>query len=519
MASNQAQEEVIRTTEGILLVDAGPGTGKTYTITKRYISILDNDPEATPEDILLLTFSNNAADNMKRKVMSELTKRDPATLWDAKISTFHAFCKSILTTYTYKVPSLLGYGERLSPSFSILENDVGEHMFFSKVYNAFYERNKDVHREMVSIVGDNSDQVLRIIKQLLSKGIFPTRDDWFLDGRSHLEGDWESFCVRMRVENTCPMGKKGPTQARMLKRLKTRRANKIYLDASPTLLEGKNIPEGDIREAFHEDREKEISFIHDIYLFYIKRAIRAGMLPFDFLIMLVFLILHDDDDIRRSVAFDYVMVDEFQDTNEMQFMLTLLLMKSNNLCAVGDWKQGIYGFRYASIDNILEFQERIGRYKAQLNEGRTRIHFPVDVEAREFTINYRSTQTLLDTSFGSLYIEATNEDAVEAEALGEAITPLVAHREEGHLSDVRFYTADDNDAEVEMIIALIQDMMADDKVRIIDEGAEGGCLRPIRYEDIAVLSRTRDFGLRLQGRAAHYGVPVVFEGGTEIFNS
>ena len=83
--------------------------------------------------------------------------------------------------------------------------------------------------------------------------------------------------------------------------------------------------------------------------------------------MFSFLILYHDEEVRKQYSFDYVMVDEFQDTNEMQFLFLLLLLKKSNLCVVGDWKQGIYGFRNAAISNITEFPSKIVTYKNVLN--------------------------------------------------------------------------------------------------------------------------------------------------------
>ena len=54
-----------------------------------------------------------------------------------------------------------------------------------------------------------------------------------------------------------------------------------------------------------------------------------------------------------------MIIDEFQDTNALQMMISLMLLSEPNLCVVGDWKQGIYGFRYADVDNILDFVKNI----------------------------------------------------------------------------------------------------------------------------------------------------------------
>ena len=93
MVNNPKQEEVISSIKGIYVVDAGAGSGKTYTITKRYLEIL-KESEITPKDILLLTFTNNAASNMKDKILNKILENSPETnVMDSNISTFHSFCK------------------------------------------------------------------------------------------------------------------------------------------------------------------------------------------------------------------------------------------------------------------------------------------------------------------------------------------------------------------------------------------------------------------------------------------
>jgi len=70
------------------------------------------------------------------------------------------------------------------------------------------------------------------------------------------------------------------------------------------------------------------------------------------------------------------MVDEFQDSSEIQFKLTLLLAGTNNICVVGDWKQSIYSFQYADVDNIREFETRLERFTTELNNDYDRSSIP-----------------------------------------------------------------------------------------------------------------------------------------------
>jgi len=121
--------------------------------------------------------------------------------------------------------------------------------------------------------------------------------------------------------------------------------------------------------------------IATIYKDYEAEITENNLVDFDDLLMLTYQILEQDETLRRetSTRYQYIMVDEYQDTNELQFkLLELLVSEHNNLCVVGDDDQSIYGWRGANIRNILEFSERFKNTKT------------VKLET-----NYRSTSPIL----------------------------------------------------------------------------------------------------------------------------
>jgi len=121
--------------------------------------------------------------------------------------------------------------------------------------------------------------------------------------------------------------------------------------------------------------------IAQIYKDYEKEIIENNLVDFDDLLMLTYQILKEDKELRKQISnrYQYIMVDEYQDTNELQFkLLELLASEHNNLCVVGDDDQSIYGWRGANIRNILEFSEYFNNAKV------------VKLE-----INYRSTAPIL----------------------------------------------------------------------------------------------------------------------------
>ncbi len=124
--------------------------------------------------------------------------------------------------------------------------------------------------------------------------------------------------------------------------------------------------------------------IATIYTEYQKEIVENNLVDFDDLLMLTYQILQADNELRINTSnrYQYIMVDEYQDTNELQFkLLELLASEHNNLCVVGDDDQSIYGWRGANIRNILEFTERFTNTKT------------VKLE-----VNYRSTTPILEAA-------------------------------------------------------------------------------------------------------------------------
>ena len=514
MARNPKQEEVIRKTDGIYVVDAGPGTGKTHSITKRYLEIIKKEG-ITVKDVLLLTFTNNAAENMKEKITNKLIEADPSiNVLDANVSTFHSFCKQILNQGCENAPSYLGMDSSLSSNFSLSENRILENNFFRKLYNKFRKRNPAYEAEY-RIIGGRYFEILSLIRKLLSKGIFPKKEGWFLDGESLLKGNKDRFDELITRINVPEEGSRGPTQSKYLAKFKGKKGGKTYHDLPEDVEQGKILNPESINHAFDEDRSSWNNFIHDLYYAYVEHSIKENRLTFDFLTMFAFLELYHNGDARSRNSFEYVMIDEFQDTSEMQFMLSLLLMKTNNLCVVGDWKQGIYGFRNATIRNIIDFQEKIRYYKELLNKGEERISFPVSSSKLEFDVNFRSSQNILDFSNKALYARGNSGENINAEELDSNVVKLTANFDLNKASEIRFYET--NDKEAEFILRKIQELISSDKV-IVEHSPEGS-RRKITYKDVAVISRTRTFGLHLQELGMKYGIPVNYDGGIELFKT
>ena len=138
------------------------------------------------------------------------------------------------------------------------------------------------------------------------------------------------------------------------------------------------------KELYQADQRAKMPRVGEVFITYVQRCQQANAMDFDDLLTLTFKLFQEHEDIRKKYAdrFDFLLVDEYQDTNHAQMRIVMQLCKEKErVCAVGDDSQSIYSFRGANIDNILSFQSRFK-------------------EARLFKMeqNYRSTQSIVEAA-------------------------------------------------------------------------------------------------------------------------
>jgi ATP-dependent helicase/nuclease subunit A len=511
LTPNDRQQELIDSTEGIYLVDAGPGTGKTFAVTRRYASIVDQ-PDVEPNDVLLVTFTRSAATEMKERIVdhSGYSMRELA---DAPIQTFHSHCHDILREHGYAAPTHLGLDERITGSTQVVEDELVE----TKLFREFFSQFRDSHPEYADFyrILSSPTELLDLVKELASKGVFPTADGWYRDGEEVLDGDFDAFKECFNDVNQPRNG--GSKQAKLRSKLGRFGKNKTYLPVAPSKNElrggrgTKQLDDSVARDVFEEDREDLTSFVHDVYFEYLDFALGRNYLNFGFLQLFAFVLLCENPTLREKARFEYVMVDEFQDTSEIQFKLALLLADTDNFCAVGDWKQSIYSFQYADVDNIIEFETRLNAFSADLNSDAKRVSFDSDVERIPLEENYRSTQTIIDFSEEGLVTPANNNDDVDASTL-EDVVELSSNAPFDNTTLAGYQHEDDHEA----VLSLVQDIVGNDDYEVRDEDGEP---RPPDYEDIAVFTRTRDYGRELMTVADDYDFPIAYDGGVELFRT
>src|SRR5829696_349789 len=290
---NEQQREAVLATEGPLLILAGAGSGKTRVIAHR-IAYLIAEKNVPSWNILAVTFTNKAADEMRQRVQRLLRTQERASL--PLVSTFHSLCVRILRQDLEKL------NDKYTRRFTIYDQD----------------------------------DSIRLIKQCIKELGY---DEKYLGPRA--------------------------TQS--------------------AISSAKNRGEDPTAFAAHAEYvDERRAAMGAVYKIYEDRLHANNALDFDDLLIKAVRLLRDVAEVREKYnnKFRYILVDEYQDTNSLQFaLISLITQKSQNICVVGDEDQSIYKWRGADITNILNFEK----------------HFR-DTKIIRLEQNYRSTQTILDVA-------------------------------------------------------------------------------------------------------------------------
>ncbi|MFI5282266.1 MAG: ATP-dependent helicase [Candidatus Dormibacterales bacterium] len=295
--------------DGAFLIAAGPGTGKTFTATERFCWLVEQG--VPPDRILVATFSDRAAEELRQRITQELQSRRPdlgvQVLDTAWIGTFHGACARLLDEFAY----LIG-----TPRETRVLDETGQRLFEQQLIASLRVGSAtpvDPDSFTALAVEDLDDLLrsgLRFLLKLKGRGIGPER---FHDRAIELHT--EHWGQRSGAESN---GSGGPDPAR------------AELEA--------------------------IEVLTLVYKTYEDALMEAGLRDFDDLILGVIGALETVPEFRRRCRerFRYLLVDEFQDTNRIQLELIRLLSADGfgNVAVVGDAKQSIYGWRDAEIENI-----------------------------------------------------------------------------------------------------------------------------------------------------------------------
>lgn len=375
---NPKQKEAVTHTEGPLLIMAGAGSGKTRVLTHR-IAYLIEEKGVSPWNILAITFTNKAAQEMKERV-TKLVKNGGDNVW---VSTFHSMCVRILRRDADRI----GYNK----AFTIA--DPSEQLTLMK----------------------------RILKQL---NIDPKR--------------YKPKAILGSISN-----------------------------AKNELIDEKQY------RANATDYWAEI--VADCYDAYQRELRQAEALDFDDLIMQTVRLFEESPEALGyyQTKFQYIHVDEYQDTNHAQYKLVQLLGdRLKNVCVVGDADQSIYGWRGADMENILNFEK----------------DYP-EAETIYLEQNYRSTKSILQAANGVIKNNVNRRKK-----------NLWTDNKDGE--NVSIYGASNEHDEARFIVSTIQDVLNDNKKS---------------YGDIAVLYRTNAMSRVIEETFIKSNIPYKIIGGTGFY--
>lgn len=373
---NEEQIQPVLQTEGAVLVIAGAGSGKTRVLTSRIAHIV-KDLGVSPYNVLAITFTNKAADEMKERLSQMIDGVE-----DMWVCTIHSMCVRLLRYGAEKI----GYGR----DFSIYSET---------------DKDKVVKRVIVSL-GLEVDQYAKSAKNLIS--------------------------------------------ARKTKNLSI--------------------------EEFEKDnaRMKNIGDIVRIMKGYEEELKRSNAFDFDDLLIKTHELLSEDRETleKFSNRFRYIHIDEFQDTNAVQYDIVKMLSYAHgNIFAVGDDDQSIYGWRGADINNILGFERDFKNAKVYKLER-----------------NYRSTKKILDVANTVIKHNTNRKDKTLWTGNDDGVNPEV-------------YIADDESGEAQYTAIQIKNLVA----------------RGYKYSDFAVLMRINALSRSYEQEFMKYGLPCRVYGGFKFF--
>lgn len=378
---NPEQQKAVLQTEGPVIVLAGAGSGKTRVLTYRVVYLMV-EKNIHPDAILMVTFTNKAANEMKERIRNFIsTHTDIPTGALPWISTFHALCAKIL---------------RIE----------GSHLGFSPKF----------------VIYDSQDQI-DAVKEAMARLNLSVKD-------------FKPYSVHAVI-----------SQAK----------NELI-----TAEEYISFARGHFQET--------VARIYPVYQNILKEN---DALDFDDLILYTIKLFRENVNILQKYQnrFRYILIDEYQDTNRAQYVLTKLLSaKWRNICVVGDFSQSIYSWRGADYRNLMKFKE-------DFSDSQT---FPLSQ-------NYRSTQKILDGA-----------STVIAKNTSHPVLKLWTENPDGE--EIEIYEAINEQDEADFIIRKAADM-----------GFKN-------FHNIAVLYRTNAQSRVIEEAFLHHGIPYVLIGGTRFYD-
>lgn len=400
---NTEQKDAVDTIDGPVMVVAGPGSGKTELLSLRTANILLN-AQVNPQNILLLTFTDSGAQNMRERLVSIIGDAG----YRVGVYTFHSFTSDVMSRYR----EYFFDGANYRPSteiekLNIIENILNELDRRNQLSSKHFEKGFTYTRDVISCIaglkkGNISPEEFRNIinsnkniYEEINKRLSPIfaeisgkrKLEIILPGYTKIFGELKDVNLNTQADiikyflSTLEFEINKSSETGDYKNLNSWRDE--YFTNSTDKEEGKIL-----KDSKDEKVQKWLALC-DVYEKYNNEMHKQGLYDFEDMIFKVARELKRNSSLRNELEerYQYIMIDEFQDTNESQLSLVKSLTSSPinenspNVCVVGDDDQAIYKFQGAELDNIHKFRSM---YK--------------NVKFITLIKNYRSTQTILDRS-------------------------------------------------------------------------------------------------------------------------
>lgn len=421
---NQAQKKAVDTIDGPVMVIAGPGTGKTELLSMRVANILKKT-DTLPQNILCLTFTESGAAAMRARLVGLMGK----DAYKVAIHTFHSFGTEIINTH----PAFFYQGAEFRPADELSSYEVLYSIFDKLPLNS-------------PLAGKLNDEFTHLrdtqtaISELKRSGLTPDELTSLLDHNQAFIDELEptlqeAFATTIRSKKDLP---KLETIRHHLRNFTTEPmklpgyvplatvcADEFARALDTALGSGKTTPITEWRNKWLEKnqsgnfifkdrrRTEKLRAVSHVYYQYLLEMQNRALYDFDDMILRVTHALDAFPELRYNLQeqFQYILVDEFQDTNGAQLRILLNLTENEvnegrpNILVVGDDDQAIYSFQGAEISNILTFRDRF-----------------VEPVIITLTDNYRSTAPILHTA---REVITQGQDRLEThiEALDKTLTP------------------------------------------------------------------------------------------------
>lgn len=487
MQLNEQQKKAVEYLDGPLLVLAGPGTGKTQLLSQKVAYILKNT-DTNPENILCVTFTDSGAMNMRERLKTIIG----SDALKVNIGTYHVFGTDILAQYKNYAPD---YDRRLDSPI----DEVTQYKIVRKIQTEL--PGKDI------LHGDNVKDIISVISAAKSAGLTP-EDLAEIAKQNAVDSEVLSKTISPYLLNVVPRAFKESyekayapiysilkeyTNAGYIVKKIERSISALARDLETAIKAAeetqKITPLTKWRDDYFEKTEKNEYRLKDrianMKLDSISRVMKSyenylrenGLYDFDDMIQEAVKALNSDEGFRLTMQekYQFIMLDEFQDTNPAQLSIVKALTDYEKpmIMAVGDDDQAIYEFQGAMSSIMNDFREYYG------------------AEVITLTENYRSTQEILDFS---REIIKQNPDRFEKN--------LTAHRAAPEKSQVKRYEFNSADAEYGFIAEKIAEL--------VDSG--------VRQDEIAIISyKTKYFEPILPYLKAQKNIKITYEKRDDLF--